>query len=45
MAGAVVIPDILGVCRVDRGLVLKLVFFSGSVARDSRLAGFPVTRS
>jgi hypothetical protein len=44
MAGAAVIPDILGVCGVDRGLVvLELVFVDGLVARDSlRLVGFPV---
>jgi hypothetical protein len=46
MAGAAAIPDIFGVCGVDGGLVvLELVSVSGSVARDSRLAGFPVTGS
>jgi hypothetical protein len=45
-AGAA-IPDILGVCRVDGGLVvLELVSVDGSAARDSlRLAGFPVMGS
>jgi hypothetical protein len=42
-AGAVAIPDILGVCGVDGGLV---VFELVSVARDLlRLAGFPVMGS
>jgi hypothetical protein len=42
-AGAVAIPDILGVCGVDGGLVvLELVSVDGSAARDLRLAGFPV---
>jgi hypothetical protein len=46
MAGAAAIPDILGICGVDRGLVvLELVSVGSSVARDSRLAGFPVTGS
>jgi hypothetical protein len=46
MAGAVAIPDILGVCGVDgRLVVLELVSVNGSAARDSRLAGFPVTGS
>jgi hypothetical protein len=37
-AGAAAIPDILGVFRVDRGLVvLELVSVDGSAARDSRL--------
>jgi hypothetical protein len=45
-AGAVVIPDILGVCGVDRGLVvLELVSVDGSVVRDLRLVGFPVMGS
>jgi hypothetical protein len=45
-AGAVVIPDIIGVYWVDRGLVvLELVSVSRSAARDSRLAGFPVMGS
>jgi hypothetical protein len=45
-AGAAAIPDILGVCGVDGGLVvLELVSASGSAGRDSRLAGFPVTGS
>jgi hypothetical protein len=47
-AGAVAaIPDILGDCRVDGGLVvLELVSVDGSAARDSlRLAGFPVMGS
>jgi hypothetical protein len=46
MAGVVAaIPDILGDCRVGRGLVvLELVSVGGLAARDSlRLAGFPVT--
>jgi hypothetical protein len=44
-AGAVVVPDILGVGRVDRGLVVsELVSIGGSAARDLRLAGFPVIR-
>jgi hypothetical protein len=43
MTGAAVIPDILGVCRVDGGLVVsELVSVDGSAARDSRLVGFPV---
>jgi hypothetical protein len=43
-AGAAAIPDILGVCGMDGGLVvLELVSVDGSAARDSRLAGFPVT--
>jgi hypothetical protein len=44
MAGAVVVPDMFGVCGVDGGLVvLELVSVDGSAARDlSRLAGFPV---
>jgi hypothetical protein len=42
-AGAVVIPDMFGVCGVDGGLVvLELVSVDGSAARDSRLAGFLV---
>jgi hypothetical protein len=46
MAGVAVIPDIMGVCGVDRGLVvLELVSVDGSAARDSRLAGFPVMGS
>jgi hypothetical protein len=46
MAGAVAIPDIFGVCRVDGGLiVLELVSVNGSAARDSRLVGFPVMGS
>jgi hypothetical protein len=46
MAGAAPIPDILGVCGVDRGLVvLELVSVDGSAATDSRLVGFPVTGS
>jgi hypothetical protein len=47
MAGAVAIPDILGVCRVDgRLVVLELVSVDGSAARDSlRLVGFPVMGS
>jgi hypothetical protein len=46
-AGAVTIPDILGVCGVDRGLVvLELVSVDGSVVRDLlRLVKFPVTGS
>jgi hypothetical protein len=44
MVGAVAIPDILGACGVDGGLVvLELVSVDGSAARDSRLAGCPVT--
>jgi hypothetical protein len=43
MAGAAAVPDILGVCGVDGGLVVsELVSVCGSAARDSRLAGFPV---
>jgi hypothetical protein len=43
-AGAVAIPDIFGACGVDGGLVvLELVSVDGLVARDLRLAGFPVT--
>jgi hypothetical protein len=46
MAGAAAIPDIFGVCGVDRGLVvLELVSVNGSAARDLRLAGFPVMGS
>jgi hypothetical protein len=47
MVGAAAIPDILGVCGVDGGLVvLELVSVDGSVARDLlRLAGFPVMGS
>jgi hypothetical protein len=46
MAGAAVIPDILGICRVDGGLVvLELVSVDGSAVRDLRLAGFPVMGS
>jgi hypothetical protein len=48
MAGvAAAIPDILGDCGVDGGLVvLELVSVDSSVARDSlRLAGFPVMGS
>jgi hypothetical protein len=48
MAGAAaVLPDILGDCGVDGGLVvLELVSVDGSVARDSlRLVGFPVMGS
>jgi hypothetical protein len=48
MAGAAVaIPDILGDCRVDGGLVvLELASVDGSAARDSlRLARFPVMGS
>jgi hypothetical protein len=45
-AVAVVIPDIMGICGVDGGLVvLELVSVDGSAARDSRLAGFPVMKS
>jgi hypothetical protein len=45
-AGVAAIPDILGICRVDGGLVvLELVSVDGSVARDSRLVGFPVMGS
>jgi hypothetical protein len=47
-AGAVAaIPDILGDCGVDGGLVmLELVSVDGSAARDLlRLAGFPVMGS
>jgi hypothetical protein len=37
------VPDIMGVCGVDGGLVvLELVSVSGLAARDSRLVGFPV---
>jgi hypothetical protein len=43
MAGAVAIPDILGVCGVDgRLVVLELVSVGGSVARYLRLVGSPV---
>jgi hypothetical protein len=43
---AAAIPEILGDCGVDRGLVvLELVSVDGSAARDSRLAGFPVMGS
>jgi hypothetical protein len=46
MAGAAAVPDILGVCRVDGGLVVsELVPVCGSAARDSRLARFPVMGS
>jgi hypothetical protein len=45
-AGVAAIPDMFGVCGVDSGLVvLELVSVDGSAARDSRLAGFPVTGS
>jgi hypothetical protein len=41
-----VIPNILGVCGVDGGLVvLELVSVSGLAVRVSRLAGFPVMGS
>jgi hypothetical protein len=44
---AAVLPDILGDCGVDGGLVvLELVSVDGLAARDLlRLAGFPVTGS
>jgi hypothetical protein len=45
-AGAAAIPDILGICGVDGGLVvLELVSVDGSAARDSRMVRFPVTGS
>jgi hypothetical protein len=40
VAGVVAVPDILGVCGVDGGMMLELV--CGSAARDLRLAEFPV---
>jgi hypothetical protein len=42
---AVAVPDILGVCRVSRGLVVmsELVSDHGLKPRDLRLAGFMVT--
>jgi hypothetical protein len=45
-AGVVVILDIMGICRVDGGLVvLELVSVDGLAARDSRPVGCPVTGS
>jgi hypothetical protein len=46
VAGAGEVLDILGVCGVDRGLVVsELVPDCGSVVRDLRLVGFLVVGS
>jgi hypothetical protein len=46
MAGAAAIPDMFGVCGVDRGLVVLELGSDGSAVRDSsRLVGFPVMGS